>query len=133
MPVLGICKGLQIINVALGGTILQDLDPSAAKRHQYDAGDKYHETIIWENSWLYRLYGKEAIVNSAHHQAIGRLGKDLHAVQHCPADGCIEAVAHENLPVIGVQWHPERIDSRKSDTNGQKVLAYFSSLILASE
>lgn len=132
MPVLGICKGLQIINVGLGGSLLQDLEPSSALRHQYDQGDRYHTTVIIADSWLSRLYGRETTVNSAHHQAIARLGKDLCAVQHCPDDGCIEAVAHKQLPVIGTQWHPERIDREKSGTNGEKVLAYFSSLIRGS-
>lgn len=128
MPVLGICKGMQIINVGLGGGILQDLTPDAAGRHRYDNGDKYHTTAIRKASWLYHLYGEEAVVNSAHHQALSRLGRGLNAVQRCPLDGCIEAIAHSTLPVIGVQWHPERIDAERSGTDGAKVLAYFSSL-----
>ena len=132
MPVLGICKGMQIINVGLGGTLIQDLESSAAERHQYDNGDKYHVSTIAEGSWLYGLYGREAIVNSAHHQALNRLGEGLAAIQHCPLDGCVEAVSHHALPIIGVQWHPERIDREKSGTSGEKVLIYFSSLISAS-
>jgi len=127
-PVLGICKGLQIINVALGGTIIQDLPTAAAMRHQYQNGDQYHPTVIMPDSWLHRLYGCSAVVNSAHHQALGRLGDGLTAVQHCPADGCIEAVAHSFLPIVGVQWHPERIDEALSGVNGQPVLDYLSSL-----
>lgn len=132
MPILGICKGMQIINVGLGGTVIQDLDPSAAERHQYDNGDKYHISAIAEGSWLYDLYGREAVINSAHHQALNRLGDGLAAIQHCPMDGCIEAIDHRSLPVIGVQWHPERIDQRRSGINGLRVLTYFSSLISAS-
>ena len=128
MPVLGICKGMQITNVGLGGGILQDLEPKAAARHRYDSEDQYHPTAIRKASWLYPLYGGEAMVNSAHHQALSRLGRGLTVVQRCPLDGCIEAVAHSTPPVIGVQWHPERIDEGKSGTDGTKVLAYFSSL-----
>ena len=126
-PVLGICKGLQVINVALGGTILQDI-PTAA-RHQYENGDQYHHTVILEGSWLYKLYGACAMVNSAHHQAIGKIGKHLLPIQHCPEDGCIEAIVHESLPVLGVQWHPERIAPSRSMLSGRKVLAYFVSLL----
>lgn len=129
MPVLGICKGLQVINVGLGGTLIQDLEPSMGERHRYDNGDKYHESVIDEASWLHSLYGGSALVNSAHHQAIHRLGRGLSAVSRCPLDGCIEAIVHESLPLIGVQWHPERIDSVKSGMDGRRVLEYFLSLI----
>lgn len=132
IPVLGICKGMQIINVGLGGTILQDLDPDAADRHKYDQEDKYHDTLIQKDSWLHGLYGEKAVVNSAHHQALSRLGKGLSVIQFCPADGCIEAIQHSSLPIIGVQWHPERIDAARSGTDGRKVLAYFSSLLPAA-
>lgn len=128
-PVLGICKGMQVINVGLGGKIIQDLAPAASLRHRYDCGDKYHPSAIKKNSWLYPLYGETALVNSAHHQGIGSLGSGLHAIQHCPDDGCIEAISHKTLPVIGVQWHPERIDKERSGTDGQNVLAFFLSLI----
>lgn len=129
MPVLGICKGLQIVNVGLGGTLIQNLEPGARDRHQYEGQDKYHESVIQEGSWLYGLYGGKAMVNSAHHQSIARLGEGLAAVQHCPADGCIEAIVHDSLPVVAVQWHPERIDFGKSGTDGGKVLEWFLSLV----
>lgn len=128
MPVLGICKGMQIINVGLGGSVLQDLGPCAAERHRYDNGDRYHGTLIKRDSWLHALYRDKTLVNSAHHQALARLGRGLSAVQCCPEDGCIEAVAHSSLPIIGVQWHPERIDPARAGTDGGRVLDYFSSL-----
>lgn len=129
IPILGICKGLQIINVGLGGTLVQDLAPPARERHRYDNGDKYHESVIAESTWLHKLYGSSTVVNSAHHQVIDRLGQGLLPVSRCPMDGCIEAIAHESLPVIGVQWHPERIDPVRSGTDGRKVLAYFAAMI----
>ena len=129
LPVLGVCKGLQVINVGLGGALIQDLEPASLERHQYDSGDKYHASVISEGSWLHALYGREAMVNSAHHQALGRLGKGLSAVQRCPLDGCVEAVAHQHLPIIGVQWHPERIDFGASGTDGIKVLRHFLKLV----
>lgn len=132
LPVLGICKGLQIINVGFGGTIIQDMDFSSVKLHSYDHGDKYHSSTIIDSSWLCTLYGQEMIINSAHHQAIQKLGSGLTAIQYCPEDGCIEAIAHQSLPVIGVQWHPERIDESRAGLNGLKVLSYFSSLVSVS-
>ncbi len=125
LPVLGICKGMQLINVSLKGTILQHLASPALERHSYDCGDKYHPTVIREGSWLHRLYGGETMVNSAHHQAVGRLGEGLCAIQTCPQDGCIEAVIHKTLPLLGVQWHPERIDREKSGTDGSKIFSCF--------
>ncbi len=132
LPVLGICKGLQIINVGLGGTILQDMNCQNVKRHAYDHGDKYHAATIAGSCWLSSLYGKEMTVNSAHHQAIKELGSGLTAIQHCPEDGCIEAVSHRTLPIIGLQWHPERINEAITGVNGRKVLAYFLSLVSVS-
>lgn len=132
LPVLGICKGLQIINVGFGGTIIQDMDSQKVKRHGYDHGDKYHSSTIADSSWLSTLYGQEIMVNSAHHQAIKKLGSGLTAIQYCPEDGCIEAVSHQSLPIIGIQWHPERINEAITGINGLKVLAYFSSLASVS-
>ena len=127
-PVLGICKGMQVINVGLGGTIIQDLP--TADFHKYNDGDQYHSTVIENESWLYRLCGANVIVNSAHHQSIGRPGAGLHVIQYCPQDLCPEAVVHESLPILGVQWHPERLDKKQTTLSGEAVLAYFASLIV---
>ncbi len=132
IPVLGICKGMQIINVYLGGTLIQDLPPASCAIHRYEDGDKYHPSVIEHGSWLWKLYGESALVNSAHHQSVNRLGEGLRAVQWCPEDGCVEALTHESLPVIGVQWHPERISETRSKLSGGRVLSCFAALISAS-
>ena len=131
IPILGICKGMQIINVALGGTIHQDLP--TADLHRYAGKDQYHPTYITEDSWLYKLYGKTTIVNSAHHQGLNTLGTGLRAVQHCSLDHCIEAIEHYQLPILGLQWHPERLDTNLSNLDGQAVLTYFSFLCSGSK
>lgn len=127
-PVLGICKGMQVINVGLGGNVIQNL-PSA-ELHKYQDCDQYHSTVIEKDSWLYHLYGPEATVNSAHHQSVGRKGRGLQVVQYCPLDLCPEAIAHESLPILGVQWHPERLDPKRTNLSGGAVLSYFVSLIV---
>lgn len=129
-PVLGICKGMQIINVAFGGTIIQDLPTSLY--HKYCGRDQYHDTTILKGSCLYDLYGSSARVNSAHHQAVGRLGTDLTPIQHCPIDSCVEAVSHEYLPILGLQWHPERLDPAQTPLSGAPLLTLLTSWIYAS-
>lgn len=105
-PVLGICKGIQIINVFFGGNLFQDL-PSA-DHHKYNLGDQYHLSSAVEHSLLHSIYGSSFVVNSAHHQGIDLLGKSLTVIQHSD-DGIIEGLIHNSLPILGVQWHPERM------------------------
>ncbi len=123
IPILGICKGMQIINVGLGGSIIQDL-PSA-DCHRYLDADQYHEVYNLPGGFLHCLYGETIVVNSAHHQGLGKLGKGLRVVSRCPLDQCIEGVCHESLPVIGVQWHPERLDPARTEARGAVLLSYF--------
>lgn len=130
LPILGICKGMQVINVAFGGTITQDLQ--SAGIHQYNGQDQYHPTNILEGSCLHELYGAYAVVNSAHHQGIGRLGKKLKAIQWCQTDGCIEAIVHDSLPILGLQWHPERLLSECTPLSGRPILSLLSSWVCAS-
>lgn len=105
-PILGICKGMQLINVALGGTLIQTLP--TAKAHAWNNGDCYHNTTIAKGSVLASLYPSTIITNSAHHQAICTLGDQLKASQHAH-DGVVEGIEHYSLPILGVQWHPERL------------------------
>lgn len=107
-PVLGIDKGMHLINLAFGGSLRQHIGhyPHDAVRTSLIVFDRCHSTSLREGSMLEALYGTSLFVNSRHHQAIDRLGSGLEAVQ-LAFDGCPEAVQHRTLPVIGVQWHPE--------------------------
>lgn len=120
-PVLGVCKGLQIINVHLGGTITQDID--TADTHKWAGQDKYHHVYhsgLSRTDFFYQLYGSGAQVNSAHHQAVDMLGQGLAVV--CRAgDNIVEGIMHATLPIIAVQWHPERILER----GGEELIRYF--------
>ncbi len=127
LPILGICKGMQLINVALGGTITQHL--LTAENHQYKGTDQYHLTKISKSSCLFSLYGEQAYVNSAHHQGISRLGNNLVPIQWCELDHCVEAVVHETLPILGLQWHPERLDATKTSITSTPILHLFHTWI----
>ena len=111
--VLGICRGLQLINVALGGTLHQDIAsqiPGAAS-HLHDDYDRYSHLVSWsETSGFAKLYPGIASgrVVSIHHQAIKTLGKGLKVDAVSSDDGVVEAVRLEGRNyVVGVQWHPE--------------------------
>lgn len=105
-PILGICKGMQLLNVFFGGDLKQHVD--AENLHQWNGVDQWHNTKVKKNSILDKLYGPEFEVNSAHHQTIGIVGQDLEIIQYSE-DGIPEAISHEFLPILGVQWHPERM------------------------
>ncbi|MBG6239646.1 putative glutamine amidotransferase [Mycetocola sp. CAN_C7] len=111
IPVLGICRGHQVINVALGGTLLQHVD--AAGHRNIDLPVEYalveHPVRLLAGSGLGARYGRDHIVvQSAHHQVVDQLGTGLQAVGWAH-DGHIEAIEHETLPITGVQWHPEAL------------------------
>lgn len=132
-PVLGICKGMQVINIFFGGGIIQDLPTNTL--HQYTGKDQVHPSHALPGTFLSRLYGRNFSVNSAHHQGIGSPGKGLSVIQYAP-DNVTEAIVHGFLPILGVQWHPERMcfSHRRDDTpDGSLLLAYFLSLIPEKE
>lgn len=110
-PVLAICRGHQVVNVWLGGDLVQDLDPSLAPFHGGGEEDRVHPVKAAEGSLLHRLYGPVFSVNSSHHQALGRLGRGLSATARSEG-GVIEAAEHNALPLISVQFHPERMTGR---------------------
>ena len=113
IPMLGICRGIQTLAIALDGHVAQDI-PSSTIKHSQDAdrGELTHSVTLHKNSELYRLYGTQNIfVNSFHHQAVSAPGKRFWVTATAP-DGTIEAIeSNEQKSILGVQWHPEWLDS----------------------
>lgn len=106
--VLGICRGHQVLNVAFGGTLIQDL-PSAGYENHSDLSREYepaHTVEFDDRSLVASVTNGDNSVNTLHHQAVDRVGEGLRATAVSP-DGVIEAI--EGDGVIGVQWHPERL------------------------
>ena len=112
-PVLAVCRGHQVVNVWLGGDLIQDLGPALAPFHGGGEEDRVHPVRAEEGSLLRRLYGPVLTVNSSHHQALGRLGRGL-AVTARSEGGVVEALEHETLPLISVQFHPERMTGARA-------------------
>ncbi|ACR28035.1 gamma-glutamyl-gamma-aminobutyrate hydrolase family protein [Burkholderia glumae] len=112
-PVLGVCRGCQLINVAFGGSLYQDIatDVPTAGVHVSEHYDQHRHAIRFpDNSTLANMFPgrREAIVNSIHHQAIRDLGRDLNIEAVSAEDGIIESIRYRRAPfVVGVQWHPE--------------------------
>ena len=128
-PVLGICRGHQLMNVFFGGSLYQHL-PNADVHTMTSAGDSVHEITALPGSILGKLYGERFFVNSSHHQGVKKLGQGLVATAFWN-DEYIEAFEHTEYPVFGVQWHPERMcfaHERKDTVCGASVLEYFVAL-----
>jgi gamma-glutamyl-gamma-aminobutyrate hydrolase PuuD len=132
-PVLGVCRGLQLINVACGGTLYQDLalhHPKGGGHHDPVAYDRhFHEVVFTAGSGLARLYpGTErARVNSIHHQGVKTLGGDLAVEAVSVPDEVIEAIRWQGTSyMVGVQWHPEFHDPADPTLlNGDPLLREF--------
>lgn len=122
VPILGICHGMQLINVAFGGTLYQDLPGQTEDVINHRLGEKRHPVSIIEDSLLFDALGKKEMdVTSTHHQAVKDLGMSL-KVSATAHDSIIEAFEMPEYPfLIGVQWHPEK----EPDEESRKLFASF--------
>ena len=126
-PILGICRGHQLLHVYFGGTLIQDL--SCAERHRaIDHVDQVHPTEALADSFLGKLYGTAFSTNSSHHQGVDRPGTDLKVVQWSEQHTVVEASEHCHLPIWSVQWHPERMCgsfARTDTVDGKLIFDFF--------
>ncbi len=111
VPVLGICRGAQLINVALGGSLFQDIGSQFSTpvldhmQKQIHLGTD-HPVEVNPESRLYEMFGQRIMVNSRHHQSVKEPGQELR-ITATSKDGVVEALEHTRLPIDLVQWHPE--------------------------
>ncbi len=109
VPVLGICRGMQLLNVAAGGTLVAHLPDVTEQPHREKerGGELVHEVAVTRGSRLHAVVGGLILgVNTLHHQAVDRVGAGFSISAMAP-DGTVEAIEARDRPVIGVQWHPE--------------------------
>jgi len=130
LPVMGICRGMQVFNVAMGGSLVPDLERAGFPPHRRtESGERLHGVAVTRGSLLNIVSGvSEGTVNSTHHQAVDAVGKGLRVAARAP-DGVIEALEWEQPAgkpyIMLVQWHPERM----SGTEGpfaQKLIERFA-------
>lgn len=131
-PIMGICRGCQLLNIAFGGTLNQDI-PNAKEHASFSDYDLVHAVTAKKGSFICELYGDSFWVNSFHHQAIKRPGNGFEVIMTASDNKTIEGIKHETLPVIGVQWHPERMcfSKKRDDTvDGSALFKYFIKMCL---
>lgn len=130
-PVLGICRGAQLINIYYGGNVYQDLasqyEQEPLQHSQAARGFlPVHTVAIEENSFLSPIFGKEAKVNSRHHQGLKKIGKGLRVIAKAK-DGIPEAIENQEEGVFAVQWHPENL--WESMPEEKKLFAHFFEIV----
>lgn len=130
LPVLGICKGHQLINVAYGGSLYQDLNSQKEKTFQHfqkgSRAEYSHKVFINKESFLGELYKEPIYVNSFHHQALKKMAEGFDVAAKSE-DGIIEAIEHKQKPIYGIQWHPEMLISQNEE-NALKLMRWFVEL-----
>jgi putative glutamine amidotransferase len=112
IPMLCVCRGAQLLNIALGGTLVQHLDAPEHARWDHPRLDRCHTVRVTPGSRAEELYGLETPTNSLHHQAVGRTGDGV-VVTGTTDDGVVEAFEVAGRPeVFAVQWHPEMLSDQ---------------------
>ncbi|MBS1909848.1 MAG: gamma-glutamyl-gamma-aminobutyrate hydrolase family protein [Bacteroidetes bacterium] len=139
IPVLGICRGAQLINCILGGSLIQDLGSELNSVHKKDTQDKLHPVNIEAKSLLAEIImDSTMMINSAHHQAVKYLGAGLR-VNAISNEGIFEGFEWEEKTgkpfLLGLQWHPERLmnDEVKEDEPSKKIRMHFVNEIIKSK
>ncbi len=133
IPLLGICRGMQIVNVHLGGSLIIDLEEAGYRSHRpADSADLFHQIDIARGSRLEGIIGNESSrVNSSHHQAVASPARGLRAVAVSP-DGVIEGLefedSHRRDFFLLIQWHPERMKSGEDAASGKVLMSFLSSI-----
>ena len=154
-PILGICRGHQLLNVYFGGTLLQDVAELEVHRFVPDA-ETLHDSVCVPGTPLYQLYGAEGLINTKHHQAIKKVAKNFQIAQLWFAPGIseqrkknllsriqnneqvdgtdwcmVEAIVHRSKPMLGLQWHPEHMIASPSPgtVDPKKLFNYFIALL----
>ena len=127
-PIFGICRGIQLINVFFGGTLIQDINSQKNTKilHSQTAPRDVatHKIKIKKDSIIYDIFGTSAEVNSFHHQAIDKLSKDF-KITSTANDGIVEAIEYKKKDrfIFGVQWHPECMTEK--DEKMQNIFSMF--------
>ena len=127
-PVLGICRGHQLINVYFGGSLIQHLETADRHMDIKEYADRIHQGRVQPQTWICGIYGETFTHNSSHHQAVDRTGEGLAVDGWCPDDQTVESMHHVSLPVFGVQWHPERLTfdyAREDAVDGLEIFRFF--------
>jgi len=136
IPTLALCRGAQIMNVALGGSLMQDIPSQRAGKHHPTSSrptERVHVVEVERDSRLAAILGDERItVNSFHHQAIDRVGAGLRVVGWSP-DGIVEGIESSDSDwwMVGVQWHPEELTTTKEDWD-RRLFAAFRAAVCTS-
>lgn len=131
MPVLGICRGLQLINISLGGKLILDIQSNGQPNHRaMDGVDHVHQVKLDPQSQLAAITGTtQGTINSAHHQAVLEPAPSLKAAAFSSEDGIIESLEWkeptEHGPMVCVQWHPERMQNKEKEPLSQNILEWF--------
>lgn len=128
IPVLGVCLGLQLLNIAAGGTLVQDIPSQVPGAGKHDGGAR-HRVLVEEGTRLAGLVGAGDLeVNSYHHQSAARVGSGFRVAARSE-DGVVEAIERKEGPfALGVQWHPER-----AGNSGESGDGLFRALVAAAE
>lgn len=138
LPVFGICRGIQIINTYFGGTLIQDI-PSQVEHPLMHHGpeepaeiEAVHPIMVERDSFLYRAYGQDSLlVNSYHHQSVKTMADDFRLCAKT-SDSVIEAMEHHRLPIIAVQFHPEKAafaQRHEGVVPGDDLFYYFRNMV----